>query len=218
MGLEVAPEPEVGAESLVADVADEGLHGAQQLLVPLQLLWCREGLAALLAGPQVLGGRTSLGCLLLGLLRRLLFDLDLQRLGEAEVLGEAGGIFGVKVHRLRAAAAPRGVIFGGSGRRVGSARLGQDRGPGRAGGLAVEVRPGWGGAGGRGHAVLIVHFHLVPPDAEGRLEGAHALQARELAELALALVLALELGREEPEAAVGAHGSSAAQALVVALL
>ena len=101
-----------------ADVADEGLHGAQQLLVPLQLLRCREGLAALLAGPQVLGGRAGFGRLLLGILRRLLFDLDLQRLGEAEVLGEAGGVFGVKVHRLRAAAAPRGVVFGGSGRRA----------------------------------------------------------------------------------------------------
>ena len=33
VGLEVAPEPEVGAESLVADVADEGLHGAHPPLM-----------------------------------------------------------------------------------------------------------------------------------------------------------------------------------------
>lgn len=143
MGLEVAPEPEVGAESLVADVADEGLHGAQQLLVPLQLLWCREGLAALLAGPQVLGGRAGLGCLLLGLLRRLLFDLDLQRLGEAEVLGEAGGIFGVKVHRLRAAPPPEGSSLAAVA--AGSARPGSGRTGGRAGPVASPLRSGRGG-------------------------------------------------------------------------
>lgn len=51
MGLEVTPEPEIGAKSLVADVTDEGFHGTQELLVPLQLLGRRERLATLLTGP-----------------------------------------------------------------------------------------------------------------------------------------------------------------------
>lgn len=100
VGLEVTPEPKVGAKSFVADVADERLHGAQQLLVPLQLLGRRERLAAFLAGPQArvlarscsCGGSAGLGGLRLGLLRRFLFDLNFQGLRKAEVLGEAGGV------------------------------------------------------------------------------------------------------------------------------
>lgn len=76
--------------------------------------WCRS---------SCLGAGRSLPHSLPRLLRWLLFDLDLQRLGEAEVLGEAGGVFGVKVHRLRAAAA-RGAVSG-------QARAGQGPGQGR---------------------------------------------------------------------------------------
>lgn len=172
VGLEVTPESKVSAKSFVANVADEGLHGAQQLLVPLQLLGHRERLAALLAGPQAgvlagrgcFGGGAGLGRLRLGLLHRLLFHLDFEGLRKAEVLGETGRVFRVEVHLLRAVAAARGVVFG---RAHVVCLRGLGLGPGGARELPVVVQAGQGEVLGRRHGVLVVDLDLVSPDAEG---------------------------------------------------
>lgn len=224
VGLEVTPEPEIGAEGFVAHVTDEWFHGTQELLVPLQLLVRGERLAAFLAGPQarvlagrrLFGGRAGLRRHVLGFLRGLLFDLDLQLLRKAQVFGKTGGVFRIEVDLLRTVA-ERVVLFGGD-HVVCLLRLGLGLGLGGAGDFAVVVLAGQGEVFGGGHGVLIVDFDLVPPDAEGGLEGAHALEARQLLVLTLALVLVLELGRKEPKAAVGAHGGVPAQSLVAALL
>lgn len=101
---------------------------------------------------------------------------------------------------------------------VGLRGLGLCLGPGGARDLTVVVQAGQGEVFGRRHGVLVVDLDLVPPNAEGGLEGAHALEARQLLVLTPALVLVLELGREKPEAAVRAHGCAAAQSLVASLL
>jgi hypothetical protein len=101
MGLEMTPETEVGAEGLVAHVADEGFHRAQQLLVPLQLPVCCEHLSTFLTGPQASllagahfpGGGIGLRHLLLSLLHGLFFDMDFQLLRKTQVFRETGGIF-----------------------------------------------------------------------------------------------------------------------------